>query len=223
MLKELSIFAFGHKGVNIKALAKDWKDFVDTETPMYEGKPYKLSHDPTKDVVESFTTNGIAALSATEGQRNMKAARLAALRAGRFKQNEPQPGDNPHDLRVGTVNKLSTSILGDDEEARAIAKHFKLEYHPIRPPEGVPANMTGLNTAIWAARSVAAVGGVFAGEFISTQYLHLSWVNDIAYVFTYLAATTAAVPLIFTVGNAFRTAYALRRDAGVATYKEPVK
>ncbi len=212
MLKEIGIFLAGHK-VDVKTLGQEWKQYVDEN-------PIDIKHDPARDIATSFTTDGKIALRAAEGQRNMMAGRLAELRKGHFQQNQPQPGDNPHDLRVGTIKQLSNSVFLNDEEARAIAKYFKLTtYQPIRPREGVPANMTLLNTAIWTARTMSTAAGVYIGEYIASQFL--PYVKDVSYALPYAALAVAAIPLAFTVGNALRSIYAISKDRGVSTYIAP--
>lgn len=140
--------------MNLKEMQKGWQDFSQSDKV-----PPKFP-EPSQEVAKSFSTNGRAALNSAIGQRNMMAGRLAQLRRGVYRQNQPQPGDNPHNLTVGNIGKLSANILGNDEEVRAIANAYKLKYERIRPLDGVPTNMTLLNTAIWGARSIEAAGGV---------------------------------------------------------------
>lgn len=212
MLKEIRIFLGGHN-VKVKSLGQEWKQYVDEN-------PINIKHDPARDIATSFITNGVAALLAAEGQRNMMAGRLAELRRKHFQQNQPiGTGDPP--MNTGTIKGLSNSILSNDEEARAIARHFKLKYHPIRPREGVPVNMTHLNTAIWAMRSAFAAGGVYLGEYIVSQFQ--PYVKDFSYALPYVAIATAAIPLAFTVGNALRSIYALSKDRKVSTFKATSK
>lgn len=77
--------------------------------------------------------------------------------------------------------------------------------------------MTLLNTAIWAARSAAAAGGIIAAEQMASQFL--PYVKDIAYVFPYAALATASIPLVFTFGNGLRSLYSFNKDRNVRVYR----
>lgn len=181
--------------------------------------------DTPRRIAESLNGDGRFAAEANYGHRQLGIDRINLLRARKVIQDAvwhrdhyvyPDGTTEDVEFKIKTLGQDAATILECDEEAKVLAKHFKLPYRPV-PSEGLPADLPAMNALVWLMRGAFAVGGVYVGE--QTAQL-LPWVEHIAYFLPVAAATVAAIPAAFSVGNAVRAVNIWRHDRQLPKVKQ---